>query len=99
METALSFPIEMQSRSREPGDQSRALMLSEALLAVSSNRLDDAAAALSRFPDVASRDAACLNLTGVICQQRGQWSKARRFYGRAFRADRGYSPAEQNLRR
>lgn len=44
-------------------------------------------------------DARWLNLMGVICESRGDWRRARRFYGKAMRADRGFAPAEQNMRR
>jgi hypothetical protein len=46
-----------------------------------------------------ARDAACLNLLGVICEKRGRWEEARRFYGCAIRADRCYAPPRQNIRR
>jgi tetratricopeptide (TPR) repeat protein len=44
-------------------------------------------------------EAEHLNLLGLAYEQRGQWRLARRFYGRAMRADRAYLPAEQNMRR
>jgi hypothetical protein len=44
-------------------------------------------------------DAVCLNLRGIICQARGEWKQARRFFGKAMRADRGFVPARQNMRR
>jgi len=46
-----------------------------------------------------TRDAARLNLLGVIFEKRGRWAEARRFYGRAMRADRAFEAARQNLRR
>ena len=45
------------------------------------------------------RDAGRLNLLGVIFEKCGQWAEARRYYGRAMRADRTSAPARQNLRR
>jgi hypothetical protein len=47
----------------------------------------------------AAGDAACLNLLGVVCEARGQWDLAKRYYGRAIRADRQFDPAQQNMRR
>lgn len=44
-------------------------------------------------------DAARLNLLGVVCEKRGRWDDARRFYGRSIRADRTYAPPRQNIRR
>jgi hypothetical protein len=46
-----------------------------------------------------ARDAACLNLLGVLCEARGQHPLAKRFYGSAIRADRRFDPAQQNMRR
>lgn len=78
---------------------SRYEMLRDAVPAVSAGRWNDAAAALSRDPEIAARDAACLNLIGVVAQARHQWSRAKRFYGKAVRADHSYAPAAQNVRR
>jgi hypothetical protein len=36
---------------------------------------------------------------GVVCESRGEWRRARRFYGKAMRANRGFAPATQNMRR
>ena len=47
----------------------------------------------------ALRDASCLNLMGVIQERLGRWDLARRYYGRAMRADGRYQPAQQNMRR
>jgi hypothetical protein len=44
-------------------------------------------------------DAACLNVLGLIAEAQGNWNKARRFWGRASRADKRYQPAQHNLRR
>src|SRR3954447_17252662 len=46
-----------------------------------------------------SRDAARLNLLGVLCEKGGQSAAARRYYGQAMRVDRAFAPARQNLRR
>jgi hypothetical protein len=43
--------------------------------------------------------APCLNLMGLIAESRGEWHKAKRFWGRSIRADRTYQPPRQNLRR
>jgi Flp pilus assembly protein TadD len=47
----------------------------------------------------AARDAACLNLLGVICELRQQWKLARKHYRAAIQCDGGYAPARQNIRR
>src|SRR5205814_2771676 len=44
-------------------------------------------------------DAQVLNLMGVICEARCDWKAARRWYGRAMSADRGFAPAHENMRR
>jgi Flp pilus assembly protein TadD len=46
-----------------------------------------------------AKDAGRLNLLGVICEKRGRWNDARRFYGRSVRADRSYPPPRENIRR
>src|SRR5207248_3079367 len=74
-------------------------LLRDALLAVCDGDWDQADRAVSRDGQLARSDAACLNLHGIICQARGEWRQARRFYSRAMRANGGYLPAEQNLRR
>ena len=73
--------------------------------------LDDAYAALragdftaiqkmiERAGEGALVDAACLNLLGVVCESRRQWKHAKRFYGRAMRADHRFAPAQENMRR
>lgn len=90
--------MEAPAPAAEPGDEKLAMMR-DAMLAICAGRWDDAAVALARHPEFAAQDAGCLNLTGVVCQARRQWRRARRFYGQAMRADRSYAPAEQNMRR
>jgi K+-sensing histidine kinase KdpD len=77
----------------------RQSVLRDALLAVCEGDWAVADEALAGAPEIARRDAACLNLRGIVYEARGQWPRARRFYGKAVRADRGYLPAEQNVRR
>jgi tetratricopeptide (TPR) repeat protein len=45
------------------------------------------------------RDAAILNLHGVVHEKRGEWKLAKKFYGRAIRCDHRYAPSQQNMRR
>jgi tetratricopeptide (TPR) repeat protein len=71
--------------------------LQDALSAIYDGRWDDAEKTLSDERSV--HDAKVLNLLGIVYQARRQWKQARRFYGRAMKADRNYAPAEQNLRR
>jgi two-component system sensor histidine kinase KdpD len=74
-------------------------LLREALPAVCSGEWDRAASVLARDPGAVNRDAACLNLIGVVCQAKGRHGRARRFYGKAMRADRHFGPAAQNMQR
>src|SRR2546421_10777809 len=80
-------------------EQWRLAILREALSAICEGQWDHAQITLLRDRQLGSADAACLNLLGIVSQARGQWRQARRFFGKAMRADRGYLPAEQNLRR
>jgi CheY-like chemotaxis protein len=55
---------------------------------------------LMKAADLAhGRDAPYFNLLGVLYETQRNWRIARKFYGKAARADRSYQPAQQNLRR
>lgn len=54
---------------------------------------------LMKAADLAQHDAAYFNLIGVIYEMRRQWRLAKKFYGKALRADKSYEPAQQNMRR
>ncbi len=47
----------------------------------------------------AKRCPAYANLRGATHELRREWRLARRWYGKAIRADRTYLPAQQNMRR
>jgi tetratricopeptide (TPR) repeat protein len=80
-------------------DEQRLLNLRDALYAMVEGEWDQAEKVLMQSPEHALGDASILNLLGIVHQARRQWKQARRFYGRAMKADRQYAPAEQNLRR
>lgn len=86
-------------RHHEWEAQRRLLNLRDALSAICDGRWDEAEKTLTSERERALRDAGFLNLLGIVCQARRQWKQARRFYGRAMKADRSYAPAEQNMRR
>src|SRR5256885_11647514 len=77
----------------------RLTVLRDAVSAICDGNWDDAENALAHDPALIRNDAVRLNLLGIVFQARGQWRRARRFYGKAMRADRSYLPAEQNMRR
>ncbi len=77
----------------------RLRMLNESLGAIYEGQWDEAERSLMRHRENALADAACLNLLGIIHQGRRQWRRARRFYGKAMKANPDYAPAEQNMRR
>src|SRR3954468_13752332 len=77
----------------------RLIALRDALQAICDGQWDDAEKALTTDGAAEPCDAAFLNLLGVIHQARHDWKQARRFYGRAMRANAAYTPAEQNMRR
>ena len=54
---------------------------------------------LMRAGDLGQHDPCYFNLIGVVYEMRRQWSLAKKFYGKAIRADRKYEPAQQNMRR
>lgn len=74
-------------------------LLSNAASAIRLGCLDHAMALLEPFQVAPVHDAAYLNLVGAVHEARREWKLARRFYCKAKRADRHYTPAEQNLRR
>jgi hypothetical protein len=80
-------------------DGERAAMLRDAGAALRLGRLADALATLRGAGGQAASDAAGLNFLGVLCEARGESAAAKRYYGRAFRADRTFGPAQQNMRR
>lgn len=45
------------------------------------------------------RDAPYFNLLGVLYESQRKWRLAKKFYGKAMRADRKYEPPKQNMRR
>jgi len=77
----------------------RDALLGRARSALRAGELDGAEALVMEYGDLAMSDAACLNVLGVVAEVRGRWGEARKFWGRAVRADRKYEPAYQNLRR
>ena len=59
----------------------------------------DAETLLMKTADLGEHDAAYFNLLGVLYETQHKWNLARKFYGKAIRADRKYEPAQQNMRR
>lgn len=77
----------------------KASAVRDACLSLRLGRIDEAETILRLIAGGDPRHAAWLNLMGVICEARGNWRRAKRYYGRAMRADRNFAPAEQNMRR
>lgn len=82
-----------------PADPCGAARLASARQAIRLGLLDEARAALAAAERAGARGAAYLNLLGVVHELRRDWRAAKRHYGRAIRADRGYEAARQNMRR
>ena len=87
-----------------PGDSAQqnrdcAAAVRDACLAIRLACFDDAEHVLWSAGDSGLRDAAWLNVMGVVYESRGAWRRAKRFYGKSMRADPGFAPAEQNMRR
>jgi hypothetical protein len=74
-------------------------LLRRARGAIRAGALELAEALVMEYGDLARSDAPCLNVLGVIAESRGRWTDAKRFWGKSLRADPGYDPACQNLRR
>jgi hypothetical protein len=71
----------------------------DACLSLRLGRIGEAEAILRSIAACPPRHADWLNLMGVIYESHGDWRRARRFYGKAMRADRDFAPAKQNMRR
>lgn len=54
---------------------------------------------LMKAADLGQHDAAYFNLLGVIYEVRQQTRLAKKFYGKAIKADRHYNPAQKNMQR
>ncbi len=67
--------------------------------ALRASDLATAESLLLKAADLAQKDAPYFNLLGIIYEARHQYRLAKKFYGKAMRADRSYAPAEQNMRR
>jgi hypothetical protein len=77
----------------------RGASVRDACIAIRLGCFDEAEALLDQIAGQHGRDAVWLNLMGVVCQARAYWRGAKRFYGKAMRAERSFVPAEQNMRR
>ena len=82
-----------------PPNAKRDTLVLDAAVALRGGRVEDASNLLSPHSGVLTRDAAYLNLLGVVCEARRQWTLARRFYGFAISVNSKYAPAQQNMRR
>jgi hypothetical protein len=80
-------------------DDERADLLRHTCAALRLGRLCEVQRLLDDAGDRAGGDAACLNLLGVVCEARGRWAEAKRYYGRAICAERRFAAAQQNMRR
>src|SRR3954469_21120368 len=92
-------PMRVVRTRPQPKSERLLHIIRDSVSAVCRGEWDAAAAALASAPPVTARSAECLNLIGVVRQARHDWAGARRYYGKAIRADRHYAPAEQNIRR
>jgi CheY-like chemotaxis protein len=62
--------------------------------------LTSAESLLMKAADVShGKDAPYFNLLGVLYESQRKWRLAKKFYGKAMRANRKYQPSEQNMRR
>ncbi len=54
---------------------------------------------LIRALELNSGSAEAYNLAGVFYEMREDFDGARKYYGQAIKADKNFSPAQQNMRR
>jgi hypothetical protein len=73
--------------------------LSKARRAMRREDWEEAEDLLMSAGPIAGADPAFYNLVGVLWEVRGDKEAARRFYGKAIRADSNYGPSQQNMRR
>lgn len=88
---------------RETSAREQDLGYSEVLTAIRRDlwhgNFKHAEALLMRAADLAGTDPSYFNLLGVVHEAEGRPNLARKFYGKAIRADRKYGPAQQNMQR
>ena len=54
---------------------------------------------IMKAENLGQEDEAYFNLVGIYYEQRCRWQLAKKFYGKAIKANRKYEPAQQNMRR
>lgn len=74
-------------------------LLRKAQMAIRLGYLEEAGSMIAAAGMAAMRDAACLNLIGVIYERQQKWKLAKRYYGKAMRADPQFWASQQNMRR
>jgi len=98
------FPLNWFTRRRDPkalptDPLMRQELVRRAERALRAGKLQLANGLLEECGDGYLRDAACLNVLGLIAEANDDWKSARRHWRCAVRADRSYQPAWQNIRR
>lgn len=89
-----------ERRQWEPlSEYERARVLQRACEELREGALKRAELIVRSLEDREEHDAVCLNLLGVFHEARQEWRLARHYYGKSVRADGGFKPARQNLRR
>ena len=71
----------------------------QACRAIRRGEFTRARAMFSAWDEPAHRDAACLNVLGVLAVAESDWKHAAKLWRAAVHTDAGYQPAQQNLRR
>jgi DNA-binding NtrC family response regulator len=74
-------------------------LLARGRMALMEGDLPRAEGLLLRAGPLGDSDAAYHNLLGLLTELRGDFSAARRHYGKAISIDRKFEPAQQNMRR
>jgi DNA-binding response OmpR family regulator len=54
---------------------------------------------LIRALELNDKSAEAFNLTGVLFEMKGDYDRAKKYYGQAIKLDKRYEPAQQNMRR
>jgi CheY-like chemotaxis protein len=83
-------------RSDEPGYDE---VLAAVQAALREGNFQNAVSLLMKAGSITADDATFLNLVGVLHEAMGRRDVAKRYYGKAIRADRYFAPAQQNMRR
>ncbi len=93
------LPVDQSPGSADPLAGGYGAVLDRVRKALRMANYADAETLMMKAADLAQKDAAYLNLLGVLFESQRKWRLARKCYNKAISADGRYEPPQRNLRR